>query len=410
MTVRSDVTASRERLLRTVGALWPEADVVARRGRGTGRRLVYVPDARSPKLLVPAGAPGAAARAMWRFSDALTGRERLSRLLGATGLRLGLELALRDRLELRATPSADSVERRLGELLDDDVVVSLGVGSLRANQKPVLQVFDRRGRTLAFVKVGDSPRNVELVRGEAAALVEVGEREWSSLTVPRLIHLGPWRDLELLVLSALPTSPRARRGPVDEPPLGPMAELAAAFPGGSPTLSDSVFLARLRARTVAGAGVDPAVSGLRADFTAALDRLETRLGGLVVPMGAWHGDFAPWNMSWHRGRLALWDWEQFSAAVPVGLDHAHYVVHTTARQHGFTRAVVDAALDRVGEQRRSAGLDRPDGAQLALLYLAAITSRYLQGADHASGAILHEPITLLLDLLRSRTSAPEARP
>ena len=59
--------------------------------------------------------------------------------------------------ELRvAAPDADadSIETHLAERLGTDVRVGVLLGTRRANQKPVLQVFARDGRSLGYAKIG----------------------------------------------------------------------------------------------------------------------------------------------------------------------------------------------------------------------------------------------------------------
>jgi hypothetical protein len=393
-----------QRLLATVAALWPEAISVKETPGNhhdtetTTQELVFVPNARRPQLLLPAGQPVAQARAMWRFSHALSPRERARRVLGATALRLGLEQRiLHDRLQIRhRRPQHDSVEAHLSQVLGREVVVSLGVGSLRANQKPILQVFEAQGRTVGFVKVGDTPRSAELVRGEGQALQQVGGRPWRRFAAPRLMHLGTWRDLELLVITALPTAARPHLGRVAVPPTTAISELSEGFDGGQPRLADSRFLARLSA-------VCAAVSDdrQRERYGEALAAVGARYGDRPVAMGAWHGDWAPWNMSWRRGRVQLWDWEQFQTDVPLGLDAVHYLVNTRTRREGFTASAVESALDQ-----SLARDDEPTtvSQMRSVLYLAAITGRYLAGLEHPGAEVLEGPTEAVLNALTRRVA------
>src|SRR5690606_1985930 len=76
---------------------------------GARRELAFLPDARRPRLLVPAGLPRAAAAALRRYSHDLGPRQRLSRGLTAAAVRTGLpERALKDRV--RITGGGESVE------------------------------------------------------------------------------------------------------------------------------------------------------------------------------------------------------------------------------------------------------------------------------------------------------------
>ena len=375
------------RLVDAAVRLWPDhAVVVGGTAGGGAHELVFVPHAGAPRVLVPARHPVAAARALCRFSHVLTLAERASRLAVGAALRAGGERLLPDRVVIRpGTGRPDSIESHLSGLLGTDVVVSITVGSARANQKPVLGVFDRRGHGVAFVKVGDTPRTVELVRREAEALAEVGARAPAALEVPRLLHYGPWRGLELLVMSALDTVAWPTRRPVRRPPVAAMEALADWFDGGTRPLAETGFWQGL---------VD--VPGACQRYVDALATIATRYGDRPVRLGAWHGDWTPWNMAWRGDRVQLWDWEQFATGVPRGLDRVHYVVNTVARRAGFSRDAVGAAL-RTPEVRAHA--DPDEQRLLVALYLAAITARYLRGSQGEGGDVLRDTSTVVLDAL-----------
>ena len=44
----------------------------------------------------------------------------------------------------------------------------------------------------------------------------------------------------------------------------------------------------------------------------------------ALTFGAWHGDWAPWNMASTERGLLVWDWERFTSGVPLGFDALHY--------------------------------------------------------------------------------------
>ena len=48
------------------------------------------------------------------------------------------------------------------------------------------------------------------------------------------------------------------------------------------------------------------------------------MGNAIVPFGAWHGDFGPWNMSRSKAGLSIWDWERSASLVPLGFDVLHF--------------------------------------------------------------------------------------
>ncbi|MEV6284943.1 hypothetical protein [Kribbella sp. NPDC051770] len=394
MTLIADVTT--DRLVGAVERLWPGRTVEVVRGRrrtaGT-QDLIFVPSRSAPRLLVPAGRPAAAASGLRRFSRALSSKERAVRLIGSVALRARAEGLLADRIRITLPPVAgESVEQYLSGVLGTEVVVGLGVGSLRANQKPILQVFDWRGRCIAYVKVGDSALTAGLVRQEGANLALLAEHDWQLLEIPRLLHRGSWKGLELLVISALDTTVRPGAGALLQPPLEPLDELYDQYDEGSAELASTAYWQDLRA--TADQIED---EGHRASYDASLERIERSRGDDLVRLTAWHGDFAPWNLNHKGGRLQLWDWERFATGVPAGLDRVHYVVHTSTRAEGFSDAVLDTALTSPFTHHPNC----PPAEQelLAGLYLASLTARYLIGSQGDQGDVIRPTTRTVLQAL-----------
>jgi hypothetical protein len=361
-----------------VAGLWPDAEVGPGGNAQAVREFMFLPSADRPRLLLPAGLPAAAAAALRRYSHDLGTRQRVTRALTATAVRAGLaDRALRDRLHV--TGAGESVEDRLGELLGRPVVVSVGLGSARANRKPILHVLTPRGEPVAFVKVGDTAMARELIAGEAAALGRLADRSFETLRVPRVLHHGEWRGLDLLVLTPLPTgalSFRSRRGA----PVAAMRELTGAtlrLP-----LAAGTFWARFGDVPIE----DP---DQRKRFSDAAGRIGETYGGDEVAFGAWHGDWTPWNMAWHGGRVQLWDWERFDPDVPAGLDLLHYRLQTG---DGYGAWPDPAILAPLGQEGRTAAITTE-------LYVLELTRRYLVAAQGDLGEPLRPQAAALLDLL-----------
>lgn len=135
--------------------------------------------------------------------------------------------------------------------------------------------------------------------------------------------------------------------------------------------------------------------------SAARDRLGDALDALrdtdtrPLAMGAWHGDWTPWNMSRRRGRLQLWDWERFETGVPLGLDRCHYAVNAVCRRDGVDLDSVMRGMDLAGIRN-----DRSTDAHLVgAAYLATITCRYLVGAEGELGGAIADRSLVMLDAL-----------
>ncbi|NKZ08814.1 hypothetical protein HGB48_34500 [Actinomadura latina] len=379
-----------------VEELWPDAAVEAvgpGRSAGARRELAFLPDARHPRLLVPAGLPRATATALRRYSHDLGVKQRASRGLTAAAVRTGLpERTLRDRL--RVTGGGPSIEDRLAELLGRPVVVSVGLGSARANRKPILHVLSPRGEPVAFVKVGDTGTARGLLDGEAAALTYLNSAlDRTRLHVPELLHHGTWRNLDLLVLEPLPTSalgwrPRGR---------APVAEMRALFEVGGverTPLRGSAFWDGMAASP---AGILD--ERQRATFGEVVEGIGKAHGDLPLDFGAWHGDWTPWNMAWHRGVLRLWDWERFARGVPNGFDLLHYRLQEAMRAaSGPPYATWPDGAAAMLEPLGPAGAAADATVRL---YLLELCRRYLLAAQEPIGGPLRTDAERLLALLHT---------
>jgi hypothetical protein len=232
---------------------------------------------------------------------------------------------------------------------------------------------------VAFVKVGDTEMARELITGEAAALARLAERSFHRLRVPRVLHHGEWRGMSLLVLTPLSTRALSLR-PRRDAPVAAMRELTGAT--RRVPLAESTFWPRF-------ADVPLDDPDQRKRFSDATGRIGEAYGADAVEFGAWHGDWTPWNMAWHGGRLQLWDWERFDPDVPAGLDLLHYRCQTGG---GYDAWPDSAILAPLGQRGRTA-------AVTAELYVLELTRRYLYAAQGDLGEPLRPQAAGLLDLL-----------
>lgn len=396
----------------TAARLWPPPSQVRishsrrRTDRPAGHRILaefaLLPSADRPRLAVPLHAPRVAGRMLRRFSHDLsvparTARAMAAGLLSVPGAANLLGAALRHRLIVSAAADATSgsLADRLAELLGvDTVVLGFGVGTPRANQKPVLPVCAADGTPLAFVKVGDTPIAADLVRAETSALrTFTASGMPDGIEVPEVMHHDRWHRLELLVLSPIVTSRRRWRRR-DTIPSVAMREFAghlgtarmplAETPGwralqASPTLHDDDRQAAVLRRAIA--------------------MVEVKHGDHEVEAGCWHGDWTAWNMSWRENRVQLWDFERFESGVPIGLDYAHYRVQSTLRAGG-TDGAEQLLANGLPADPVAHGSNPVDLVEAA--YLLQLADRYVQAARPAEGAPLRPRTRWLLDFITRR--------
>ena len=285
--------------------------------------FIVLPSTANPRLLLPLDSPKAAAAALRTHGYGAGAAERLVRTALRIGVRAGLaQRIFRPRVSISSasTKPAPLVEHLREVLARSDLDVAIRLGRLRPNRKPVVQVLSRDGQLVAFAKLGWNDVTRRLVANEAGVLRALMAREPAprSFVAPRVLHFGRWRDLGVLVLSPLPGAPLSRARARRDPPLEATREIAALEPERRAALAESDYWRARRARI--DRADEPTLGRLG-------ERLEDRYGEEVVPLGAWHGDWTPWNIASGDGAVSVWDWERSGGLVPVDLDAAHYDVH-----------------------------------------------------------------------------------
>ncbi|MGA5301388.1 hypothetical protein ACPCHT_15765 [Nucisporomicrobium flavum] len=366
-----------------------------RRGEAIAEYVV-VPDARRPRLLVPTTSRRVSAAAVRRYAEPQSRAARLKRDAVVAALRTGASsVLLRDRIRITG-PAAGSIDGYLREALGRELSVSIHIGPARANRKPVLQLISPEGETFGFGKMGTGPLTQRLVKAETAALTALGTVGLSKLTVPRVLHAGVWRGSQVLIQSALPVwLPRA--------PLTPrrltaaMLDIAGCCGYTSGSLVGSAYWAELRGRLTAVADRPEGAA-----LASAAELLATHAGHTTLRYGAWHGDWAPWNMANLADALLVWDWERFTKGVPTGFDAVHHELQRRIQASGDAEGAVEATVRRAGELLQPFGV-APDAQELtALLYLVDLAVRYLTDRQAEAGARLGVLGTWLLPVLIRR--------
>jgi hypothetical protein len=389
--------------------LWPGRTVTTRRpgallrgGSGRPERLLFAfPGLHRPRLLVPSDVKGAAVM-VGRLGKGRTPWARAAQSAAVVAVRSPLfGAAMWPTFALHRTDGApDSLEEHLTRRLGREVRIGLMLGTPRANQKPVLQLFDPEGDVAGFAKVGHNDLTAALVRHEALALEAVGRSAPKTFTPPRLLHHGPWRGLEVCALSPLSGDPGLLIP--DELRVRAMVELARLLGTDITAVRASSYVEQLRTR-IEEVGTDD----LRARLDAATDRVLGGHGDAELELGTWHGDWGHWNMALRatgpgEPTVQLWDWERFATGVPVGFDGLHF----------RAQSVRPFAADRDQQERRfleqvPAELDR-FGVPAALhevsllLYLLEASVRYATDLNHPSGAHVRRRLDWALGLLERR--------
>lgn len=405
--LRSADTALRARYLNEVlRLLYPAGDPPSDGTVPDGAEFVIVPNARQPRLLVPAASRRLAAAAVRRYAEPQGRLARLKRNAVVAALRTGAAgVLLRDRVSVAA--GGDTIDAYLREALAVEVSVSLHIGPARANRKPVLQLLRPDGSTLGFAKIGPTSLTRRLVEAETVALERLARARLRTVSVPEVLHAGQWRGHAVLVQSALPIW--LRRAALGRPRLtAAMREIASVDGTARAPLAESPYWSTLRARL--DAITDQADGRALADAATAL---VASTGATILAYGCWHGDWSPWNMAGLDDTLLLWDWERFATGVPMGFDALHFALQRALQSSGFRGSVdaakaVDACIDGARRQLAPFGVRDAGAANLtALLYLTDLATRYLTDRQADAGARLGVLGTWLLPVLLRRIGTIE---
>jgi hypothetical protein len=120
-----------------------------------------------------------------------------------------------------------------------------------------------------------------------------------------------------------------------------------------------------------------------------IGRVADDCGGVPVTIGAWHGDWTPWNTAADGDALLVWDWERFGSAVPTGYDTLHWRL-----QSDLVSSLADPAasarrcLETAPATLAPLGLSPQAARATAVGYLTELATRYATDRQAEAGARL----------------------
>jgi hypothetical protein len=371
-----------------INALWGQAsppasvhittDGTVPAGYRVVERFAVVPNLARARFLVPLASRRAAWASLCRYNAMRPLRTRLARATIGAGMRIGVaQRLLSDRLVVciaeAADPSRALLSGHLREILDEpDLTMAVGIHPWSPGRKPTLQLFGRDGRPLGYVKVGWSPLTRALVRNEARALASASSLR--AVSSPHLRWNGPWNGLDIVVSRPLPAGVRRHGPPEKVPPLETIREIAER--GGIRRLPLGASRYWAEVQTTVDSAEREGTGGLGAVPARYARRLERSLGEAPLQLGAWHGDWVPWNLAWRDGELFAWDWEYSGEEAPLGFDLFHYQFQVAFVLEG--RSAAEAAkqcLDRGVPLLRRLGVPLGQAEDVGRLYLLEMLLR-----------------------------------
>lgn len=289
----------------------------------------HLPLSAGRELFLPSGPAAATAGGLALYSPINLGARGYRALMTAC-MRLGLAPALLATKPLGGSPSLRHLEAHgilplLREMLGNVAAFAVYQGKEAVVRKPTVLALDRRGRPIAYAKIGWNEATRDLVAREHDTLRLLGRlalRHGRVADVLGYLDLGHSRVLITAPLHHVSAAPEFR-----------LTGLHAAFLGevGAATLSqtsfaESPFLARLETR------LRRLAAWLPADQLALLESAVARLARTApeqpLPWVLRLGDFLPWNFGVDRAanRIDLVDLEFGEVDSAVGWDLFHFLI------------------------------------------------------------------------------------
>jgi hypothetical protein len=315
-----------------------------------------IPSRSAPRFLVPVD-PAAASRIVVSHNRLRAPTVAAVRRLAAIAIRpLAMVQGAGTVLRLSAPAGVGEAEldaavitRQLRRRLPEAVGTAISLRDFHPRAKPTVQLTDDHGTVVAFAKVASDPATAERVLTEADLLERLGTGleglglgPRGPLRLPRVLDSGRSGPFAYSVVEPLPQHAR-RIGEADEPRV--LQALAAFGTCLGPVRTMPLAQTALWDDVLARAHAAQAARGARPELVEGLDRLlATALrhdAATLVPAGAYHGDWTPWNMGQADEVIWAWDLEYGSPQGPLGLDALRWVFqvqHVTAGA-SFTQAV-----------------------------------------------------------------------
>jgi hypothetical protein len=383
--------------------LFPAADVDLHIGYGPpppGHRVVdawrVIPSTRVPLFLVPVD-PAAARRLLVSHNGLRGPKVRAARTAASVAV-AGIAVASGRRgiLTVSVPAGVDDaqvddavVTRHLRRRVPGAAATAISLRAFHPLAKPTVQVADAGGRIVAFTKVASDVATAGRVEREARLMRELGAELDGPVRLPRVLDEGRCGPFTVSVVEPLPQRTIGAREQDGDRVMDRLAAFQAAGDAGRSPLQATALWRELAARveTVTGPAGPDSVNGsagpgsvngsARPDLADALLALVAAVrrddADRELAVGAFHGDWVPWNMGWADDVLWVWDLEYGSRQGPVGLDALRWVyqLEHVVRRRSLTDAVaaMTAAAPRLLPR---VGADPADTRALVRVHLTAV--------------------------------------
>jgi hypothetical protein len=288
-----------------------------------------------------------------------------------------------------ASRQSPPLEMKLAELFPGQTIrlaLSSGAPEPAINRKPSASVINCDGNVLAFAKIATSRVSRDIVEHEAETLACLAARDRAQLVTPRLLFAGEVDGRYIAVQSPLPGEPAPAKFTREHVKFLVSLQGKARKPAAETNMVQSLA---------------PRIAALRPPRPLLADALDAAIAPLEqtpVVSTIVHGDFAPWNLRTHEGKLAAFDWEYAEIDGLPLIDSLHFRLQVGLEMEKWD---VATAAERLA-QTTHADFDTAQNRAILTIYLIDQLAR-LYGEGYSSD---HDMVSVYEQLL-ARVKMPE---
>ncbi len=336
--------------------------------------LTLLPSSQNPRWLIPLRKKFfISSLAMYQPSLV---RAKIIKKLTILLARLGLSsLTIKNRIYLKRDD--DFIKK----IFDKDTLhYAFFFGTEGCHQKVTIQVMDKKGSILGYIKVSDGAEIDKLLRNEADVLGELSRLEISKGLFPKVLYYGDIKGTDVLILDTLK---------------GPYTRFSSKLSTAHIDFLTEIFLKTSRLSLFRESRFKMELNerlenlkpfGLVGNslelYRRTREYITEKIGHKIIPFGLCHRDFTPWNTFFYNDKLYVFDWEYARDNYPPMLDLFHFIIqdgilvrHLTAQ--GLLKRVYKN-WQWLRQYSSRTGIDETYIMPLLMCYLLDISLLYIE--------------------------------
>ena len=205
----------------------------------------------------------------------------------------------------------------------DNLHYAIFTGTEGCHRKITVQVMDRLGSILGYVKISDNKKVNKLLKNEAAMLRDLLKLEVKNGLFPEVLYQGNVNGKTILVLDTHKSINSKFSSRLSDSYIPFLAEVFQKT-AKSMVFKKSDYAIGLKKRMTL---LNNSLTGIWRDrLEKAIDYLDQGIGNVTLPFGLCHRDFTPWNTFFHNSKLYVFDWEYAKRNYPPLIDIFHFII------------------------------------------------------------------------------------